>query len=580
MAHFSWSAAALVIAAVTLLTLPGSLASAGAGPGGFPSPGAGPSSPIGPNENATLTLEAGHNLSSLFWGTTVSPRARLLPNEGSLTTGTPVSVVVWPGAFAGDDYDPLANDARGVIWTSGNQQTTPSVNESQFVAWCRAINCTAIFQVPGEIDNPSIAADIVVYTVNQTYTGPVWEGGTEVNVTMPGLDFRPAYWEVGNEPALWPFWDEPWGEWNHYQTPDSAQYAHEENAYFLAMDGANRSYRPGIIGLPGIGKASSLDNPSQWIDDVLSLNGPNLSGVATHIYPARTLLSGQNALVQFYDQIGATDDSSLYARVGDFEVPILAACRTYTCGPDANASLPIFITEVGTSLSHSLVRGLQSQFPGGAGNGRRRHTGDEPAQCDGRFVRPVPIGRGHDQRVVQQLRRGSTHLHALHAHLLAPRDGRFPGERHGRLEPLGHRHGRGQRRRSTRSPGRELQPHYERDLWDGVHQSVLVRPGERPPPDVRPGGPGRGLGVERHSAGFQPYRRPDHLGPGDAGPRGDLLRPRSPVQLDPPPPVPRPLRNLQRPGLPRELHRQLDPSGIDSARALVHRRRRLAHVVH
>ncbi|MGA8536849.1 MAG: hypothetical protein WB789_05595 [Thermoplasmata archaeon] len=367
MAHFSWSAAALVIAAVTLLTLPGSLASAGAGPGGFPSPGAGPSSPIGPNENATLTLEAGHNLSSLFWGTTVSPRARLLPNEGSLTTGTPVSVVVWPGAFAGDDYDPLANDARGVIWTSGNQQTTPSVNESQFVAWCRAINCTAIFQVPGEIDNPSIAADIVAYTVNQTYTGPVWEGGTEVNVTMPGLDFRPAYWEVGNEPALWPFWDEPWGEWNHYQTPDSAQYAHEENAYFLAMDGANRSYRPGIIGLPGIGKASSLDNPSQWIDDVLSLNGPNLSGVATHIYPARTLLSGQNALVQFYDQIGATDDSSLYARVGDFEVPILAACRTYTCGPDANASLPIFITEVGTSLSHSSFGDYSLSFPGALG---------------------------------------------------------------------------------------------------------------------------------------------------------------------------------------------------------------------
>jgi hypothetical protein len=278
-----------------------------------------------------------------------------------------VNVVVWPGAFAGDDFNPLANDAEGVIWTSGNQQTSPAVNESQFVAWCRAINCTAIFQVPGEIDNPSIAADIVAYTVNQTYTGPVWEGGTEVNVTMPGLDFRPAYWEIGNEPALWAYWDEPWGHWNSYRTPNSAEYAQEEQAYFLAMEGANRSYRPGLIGLPGIGKASSLDDPSDWIDDIVSLNGPNLSGIATHIYPARTLLSGQNALVQFYDQIGATDDSSFFARVNDFETPIVTACRTYTCGPDANASLPIFVTEVGTSLSHSSFGDYSLGFPGALG---------------------------------------------------------------------------------------------------------------------------------------------------------------------------------------------------------------------
>jgi len=365
MARSSWSAVALVVAAVVLLTLPGALASGG---GGGPSSPALAPPPPGPTTNASLTLEAGHNLSSLFWGTTVSPRSRLLPNEGSLTTGTPVSVVVWPGAFAGDEYDPLGNMARGLTWTPSNQATTPLTNESQFVTWCKAIHCAAILQVSGEIDNPSIAADVVAYTVNKTYTGPVWEtNGTEVNVTIPGLDFRPVAWEIGNEPALWAYWDEPWGQWHPYQTPNSAQYAQEENAYFLAMDHANSSYRPGIIGLPGIGRADSLDSPATWVNNVISENGPNLTGIATHIYPARNLPSGQSGLVQFYDQISPNDPSSFLARTEDYAVPVAAACRIYICGPDGNSTLPIYVTEVGTSLSHTVFGGYSVGFPGALG---------------------------------------------------------------------------------------------------------------------------------------------------------------------------------------------------------------------
>ena len=364
MARFSWSAVALAVAAVLLLTLPGAVATGPASRAVNLLPGAGTPSPPVPNVNATLALQPGHNLSPLFWGSSVSSRVHLAPNEGDLTAGTPVHVVVWPGAFAGDDFNPLANSAHGTIWTSGNGQAAPSTNESQFVAWCRSINCTAIFQVPGEIDNPSIAADIVAYTVNRTYTGPVWEGGTEVNVTIPGLDFRPAFWEIGNEPALWASWDEPWGQWNHYQTPTAADYAQEEFNYIRAMDAANGSYTPAMIGLPGIGKASSLQSPLTWIEAVVSLNGPNLSGLATHIYPARNLLSGQTALVNFYDQIEGLDPSSFAQRVATQEHAVLTACALYQCGPDSNASLPLYITEVGTSLSHSSFGGYSETFPG------------------------------------------------------------------------------------------------------------------------------------------------------------------------------------------------------------------------
>jgi hypothetical protein len=369
MARFSWSAVTLAFVAVVLLLLPGSAAAGPGGSGAAPSALAGPVSPPGPNVNATLTLGSGHNLSNLFWGTSVSSRVHLAPNEADLTAGTPVHVVVWPGAFAGDDYDPLANGGRGIIWTNGNTQTTPSTNESEFVTWCESINCTAIFQVPGEDDNPSIAADIVAYTVNRTYTGPVWEGGTEVNVTMPGLDFRPAFWEIGNEPALWSYWNEPWGQWNSYSVPSASEYAQEEFNYIRAMDGANTSYVPKIIGLPGIGKASSLQSPSTWIDDVVELNGPNLSGLATHIYPARNLLSGLTGLLQFYNQLEATDPSSFAQRVALQWHADVTACTHYQCGPDSNASLPLYITEVGTSLSHSSFGGYSETFPGVIGMG-------------------------------------------------------------------------------------------------------------------------------------------------------------------------------------------------------------------
>ena len=49
-------------------------------------------------------------------------------------------------------------------------------------------------KVPAEIDNPSLAEQIVNYT--------------EVN-----LSFHPAYWMIGNEPELWGHWQVPWKNW-------------------------------------------------------------------------------------------------------------------------------------------------------------------------------------------------------------------------------------------------------------------------------------------------------------------------------------------------------------------------------
>ncbi len=363
MAHRSWWAAALAVALVSLLLVPTSPASAAT------SASSSTAATPGPAASPTFSIGSPHDLSPLFWGTTVAPWARLLPTEGDEVQSAGVSVVVWPGAFAGDELNPLANDGTGVLWSNGNQEKNGPTNEAQFVAWCRSINCTAIFQVPGEIDNATIAAAIVDYTVNVTYTGPMWNDGAWTQVTMPGLDFRPAYWEIGNEPALWDFWGEPWGSWNRYSSASSTEYADEEHQYIQAMNAANSSYTPRIIGLPGIGRADSLDSPSQWVSAVISENGPNLSAIADHIYPARDLPTGGNSLVQFYEQIEGWNPSSLPSRVGDYEGSIEAACTTpgNQCGPDGNSSLPLFVTEVGTSLAHSEFGGYSGTFPGAVG---------------------------------------------------------------------------------------------------------------------------------------------------------------------------------------------------------------------
>ena len=76
---------ALAVGVVLLLTLPAFLVGVGlaTGPSGAP-----PLLP-GTTITTTLVLQPGHNASSTLWGTTLSPRANLLPNEADLVNATP-----------------------------------------------------------------------------------------------------------------------------------------------------------------------------------------------------------------------------------------------------------------------------------------------------------------------------------------------------------------------------------------------------------------------------------------------------------------------------------------------------------
>jgi hypothetical protein len=370
----SWIVVTLAVAVVGILTLPGIWV----GAGGFSRPSAIGTFGSSPTINAYLSLGNGSGsfTSPLLLGTTVTPRAPLLPGEATAVSATSGGAVIWPGGNAGDDLNPLGDNGSGVLYTATDwgHFVLPETNESDFVNWCRSINCTAIFQLPGEINNPSIAADIVAYTVNKSYSGPMWRNetqvngkgqgnalGSEYNVTnVSGLDFRPAYWEIGNEPVFWHHYNQPWGVTSQTGNVTPAQYGQIVASYQLAIDRANTSYTPRIVAPPGLGDGA---NPVPWIDDLLNDTGGNLAGIGMHVYasgngnPGNTENSSPS-LAQFESSF--TPAAGLYSNIIEEESDINTACHSF----GRNCTLPMFVTEVGTSLSHGGYGTFSVTFPG------------------------------------------------------------------------------------------------------------------------------------------------------------------------------------------------------------------------
>src|SRR4029077_6850449 len=109
---------------------------------------------------------------------------------------------------------------------------------------------------PAEIDSPSTAAYDVAYTEQV-------------------LQFRPAYWEIGNEPAIWTHFQLPWSEWAPAQNLNATpvQFAQVVQRYVTAIHAVDPS--AAIIGLGGVGTGAYGETP--WITSTVRLNGPNLS---------------------------------------------------------------------------------------------------------------------------------------------------------------------------------------------------------------------------------------------------------------------------------------------------------------
>ncbi len=324
----------MVVGLLVGTSLAGLASYPGAG-GGLPAPLLGTGGALSLSDPPTVSYsESGGPiaLSSAFWGVDGNGELAVGSSLTPYLNATPADYVVWPSGDLGDRENVLTD----VLWSSdGTNVTIFDTSEAQFASWCEQIGCHAILQVPGEIDNATFAAEVVNYTLNT-------------------LHFTPAYWEIGNEPAGWMHWKEPWTQWrasdNNTTTP--MEYAEEVSAYIAAMQAIDPSLP--IVGLPGVG--TGVSNETTWLSATVSVNGPNLAAVAVHVYPAGSAPSNDVSLAEFNSHL--VGKSTLATRIPADEAAVEAACPS--------CSIPILVTEFnsGTNSSTASYHGYETFLAG------------------------------------------------------------------------------------------------------------------------------------------------------------------------------------------------------------------------
>lgn len=279
-----------------------------------------------PVDTVSLSGQVATSLAPVF-GADLRPEYRVGATLTSETQGTAISYFRFPGGAIADRF----NMSTGTVYAPSSVAPT---NESEFVAWCRSVACHAILQVPAEINDPAMAAWEVAYTEQK-------------------LGFYPDYWEIGNEPGLWTHFSFPWRAWSSTQTStvSPAGYAVLVHQYITAMRAVDPHLQ--IIGLPGVGLGAYSE--PVWLASTVALNGPNLSGVAIHVYPAG-LGPTHPTLPQFFASLSGK--ASIPVRVALDNAAIQTACPS--CAP-----IRIFVDELG---SGSAGGGSWQAYMGGYPN--------------------------------------------------------------------------------------------------------------------------------------------------------------------------------------------------------------------
>lgn len=267
--------------------------------------------------NATirlLSMSPIREISPAFYGADLRVYSPANAIDAAAYNATGLAYVRWPGGAVADEYNMTSDKIFGV----GGHSYTPPSSLSQFVGWCLRLNCRAIVQLPGEIDSPATGAYDVWYIEQVEH-------------------FHPAYYEIGNEPALWRHFGVPWANWTSSQhvKVNATGYAHVVRAYIAAIRQVDPTAR--FLGLPGFGEGGY--NEPQWIEATVAVNGPNLSGVAIHVYPSGPgPRHSAPQLAQFYRSV--VGRGSLDHRVPRDLAAISAGCPTCT-------NLGLFVTELG-----------------------------------------------------------------------------------------------------------------------------------------------------------------------------------------------------------------------------------------
>jgi hypothetical protein len=263
------------------------------------------------------------NTSTAALGFNLAADNKFNSTDASLINGTSTRYWRYPSGVCGE----------GLNWTSGKAYGDLCYNNSikitvpQFISDCEEVKCKAIMQLPTEINSSATAAYYVT-----------WVEQTE--------HFTPAYFELGNEPAEWTYFNSgkyygscTWPNWGtsvcpgnetprDNATPDT--YAQVVKSYVAAID-ATGSTVP-IIGIGGVGQPLDKNDhgtpgaDQAWAYAIYKAVGDEIAGLSVHDYPGRDGTPTSNA--SFFSTL--VDNDTLLGHISETRAGILAACPSCT----------------------------------------------------------------------------------------------------------------------------------------------------------------------------------------------------------------------------------------------------------
>lgn len=323
-----WKAAALVVGFTVLLLLTSfSLAAMSAA-----APGAAAGlSTFTSSTSATVVDGAfakATPISSGFWGINVEPDQPFTSKDAAAVAATPATYIRFPGGSLGDEL----NYTSGVYTTVTGTQKKVTTSTAEFVTECKAIGCHSIMQLPGEIDNPAVAAYYVSYVVHT-------------------LGYQPAYWEIGNAPSGWTHFGIPWSQWGSKTGPavTPETFANMVHAYIAAVLKADSSAKFLALGA-GMGTA---DYSKTWVEELVAVDGKEISGISVHSYILATSPSHPT-------------DADLFANLGGaYSLPDqIGAVRSYIQATCSTCNIGVFVSEINAAEAGSTYVPLMSGFAG------------------------------------------------------------------------------------------------------------------------------------------------------------------------------------------------------------------------
>jgi len=290
-------------------------------------PGTGGPAPPSTSEDATITVS---NLSHLrtipyqLWGINVMATHQFGSADAATIADTPVTFLRFPGGVLGDQF----NYTSGVIRNDDGSTTQATTSVKTFIQGCHDLGCSAILQLPAEINDPKTAAYYAQYVVKT-------------------LGFQPDYWEIGNSPPNWPHYNVPWSQWATKQgsTLTSLEFAQLVQKYITAVKAVDPKARFTALALG----AGNYDKP--WVTELEQVDGPNLSGISIHSY---TMGSTPPKLTWAGLLSNLNGEYSLTTQVNLTRGYISAACPTCTTR--------VFVTE--SNAAEDAYSTFNEQFGG------------------------------------------------------------------------------------------------------------------------------------------------------------------------------------------------------------------------